>query len=321
MTFPSQVPDAGTPLFDDRGYINPVWHQFFFTLLSRTGGAEGAESVIDVIGALPITSTHGGSPIIGINPATPSSDGSFSAADKTKLDTVSANAKVSSVTATAPIVSSGGTTPDISIVAASSVNPGSMSAADKTKLDTVTTGAAVASVGASAPLSSTGGLNPSISIAAATGSSAGSLSAADKTKLDLLTYATGTWVPQITFATPGDLAVTYAAQFGTYTKIGRMVFINFMVQTSAYSQTTASGNLIVNGVPLASGASSQIAGVIDFQGITKAGYNSFTSSLDPGAVILTFIGQASGAYRSFVTAADVPTGSIIFLSGTMSYYV
>lgn len=44
MSVESQVPDAGTQIFDKNGFINPVWHQFFFTLLRRTGGAEGVDS-------------------------------------------------------------------------------------------------------------------------------------------------------------------------------------------------------------------------------------------------------------------------------------
>ncbi|WP_242176578.1 hypothetical protein [Pseudomonas sp. MONT-RG-20F-20-E-7-02] len=44
MSVESQVPDAGTPIFDRNGFINPVWHQFFFTLLRRTGGTVGVDS-------------------------------------------------------------------------------------------------------------------------------------------------------------------------------------------------------------------------------------------------------------------------------------
>ncbi len=137
--------------------------------------------------AAPITSTGGATPTIGISAATTVAPGSISAADKTKLDSLTAGAAVASVSGTAPIVSSGGATPAISITAASVGAAGSMSSADKTKLDTMTSGAAVASVSGTAPIVSSGGATPAISITAASSGAAGSISAADKTKLDTVT--------------------------------------------------------------------------------------------------------------------------------------
>lgn len=43
----SQVPDSGTPIFDAKGYIDPVWHQFFFSLLQRTGGTAGVDAAAE----------------------------------------------------------------------------------------------------------------------------------------------------------------------------------------------------------------------------------------------------------------------------------
>jgi hypothetical protein len=94
-----------------------------------------AVGVVSVGATAPITSSGGAAPVIGITPATDLAPGSISAADKTKLDGITAGAAVASVGGTAPIVSSGGTTPALSITAATDVAAGSMSAADKTKLD------------------------------------------------------------------------------------------------------------------------------------------------------------------------------------------
>lgn len=215
MSITSQVPDAGTPIFDDRGYINPVWHSFFFMLLRRTGGTEGVDPVEqnDRINSLerradetevyeyseapsaPVPDdfdlgyawNHG----VQYDPlhhaiATTIANGFMSSADKTKLDSVTAGAAVASVSGSAPIQSSGGTTPSISIVAATSLAAGSMSAADKAKLDGMTAGAAVASVSGTAPIVSSGGTTPAISITPATTGAAGSMSAADKMAIDSL---------------------------------------------------------------------------------------------------------------------------------------
>jgi hypothetical protein len=108
---------------------------------------DGFSAAVDsVSGAAPIVSSGGANPIISIDPATPSSDGSMSAADKAKLDSL-APGSVSSVSGTAPIVSSGGATPDISIDPATTTDPGSMSAADKAKLDAILPAATGVAVG------------------------------------------------------------------------------------------------------------------------------------------------------------------------------
>ncbi|NMX39363.1 hypothetical protein HBO34_15925 [Pseudomonas veronii] len=164
--YSSTIPDAGTPIFDVNGYINPVWHNFFFTLLRRTGGTEGnaggdnLERLIVLEGRVTdseqvenanvqvmntpdcdddlLAVQHGVhcDPILH-DAVTASANGFMIAADKVKLDSVTSGAAVASVSGTAPITSSGGATPTIAISAATPSATGSMSAADKTKLDAV----------------------------------------------------------------------------------------------------------------------------------------------------------------------------------------
>jgi hypothetical protein len=100
-----------------------------------------AAKVASVSGTAPIVSSGGTAPAISITPATTVAPGSLSAADKTKLDSLTSGAAVASVSGTAPIVSSGGTTPAVSITPASTVAAGSMSASDKAKLDGIAAGA------------------------------------------------------------------------------------------------------------------------------------------------------------------------------------
>jgi hypothetical protein len=137
----------------------------------------------------------------------------MSAADKTKLDGITAGAAVASVTGTAPISSSGGATPAISISAATTGAAGSMSAADKSKLDGIAAGAqpgTVTGVSGTAPISSSGGATPAISISAATTGAAGSMSAADKSKLDAYPSVSGLTTGQALRATAAG-AVGYGA--------------------------------------------------------------------------------------------------------------
>jgi hypothetical protein len=97
--------------------------------------------VTSVSGNLPVTVATGTTtPFISVNVATTSAAGVMSAADKTKLDTLTAGASgtVTNVTGSGAItVATGTTTPAISIAPASSSVPGTMSATDKQKLDTV----------------------------------------------------------------------------------------------------------------------------------------------------------------------------------------
>lgn len=106
--------------------------------------ADSLTYVSDVIGSAPITSSGGATPTISISAATNLAAGSMSAADKTKLDGITAGASVASVGGTAPITSTGGTAPTIGINAATTLAAGSMSAADKLKLDGIAAGASIA---------------------------------------------------------------------------------------------------------------------------------------------------------------------------------
>jgi hypothetical protein len=62
------------------------------------GAGTGNGTVTGVTGSAPITSTGGATPEIGISAATTSAAGSMSAADKTKLDGIAANAQVNVAT-------------------------------------------------------------------------------------------------------------------------------------------------------------------------------------------------------------------------------
>ena len=133
---------------------------------------------------------------IAIRAASPTQSGSMSAADKTKLDGVAANATandgdVTSVTVSAPLTG-GGNSGDLTIALpdATTAAAGAMSSADKTKLDGVAANATantgdITEVGTTAPLTG-GGTAGSVTIAirAATSTLSGSMSALDKAKLD-----------------------------------------------------------------------------------------------------------------------------------------
>lgn len=130
-------------------------------------------------------------------------------------------------------------------------------------------------------------------------------------------YEEGTWTPVLTFATPGDLSVVYSAQVGSYSKIGRVVFVDFTIITSSFTHTTASGSLTFLGLPFA--ASANNIGNFDFQGITKAGYTHFVSRIANGGSALTIQASSSGLSRSTVANPDVPSGGSVVVIGSIQY--
>lgn len=129
-------------------------------------------------------------------------------------------------------------------------------------------------------------------------------------------YEKGTWTPVITFTTPGDLSVTHSTQIGNYVKIGDAIDISCEIQTSVFTHTTASGELVVNGVPFTSGYT--VESTLQFQGITKASYTQF--ALQWAAATASLRGRASGSGQTLAafTAADMPTGGTVRLFAALS---
>ena len=62
-------------------------------------------------------------------------------------------------------------------------------------------------------------------------------------------YEIGTWTPTLSYTTPGDVSVTYAEQLGKYVKVGKQVTVWFNVSLSAFTKGTASGFLLIGGLP------------------------------------------------------------------------
>jgi hypothetical protein len=144
---------------------------------------------------------------------------------------------------------------------------------------------------------------------------------ADANTLD--DYEEGTWTPTFTFGTPGDLAKTFALQNASYTKIGRLVSVSFAMVTSAFTHTTASGNLIITGLPFTAvnDANYRAYAPLLFQGITKAGYTQIMAEMNGNTSQFMVQACGSGVNVSNVTAASMPTGGTVILAGLVNYVV
>lgn len=130
-------------------------------------------------------------------------------------------------------------------------------------------------------------------------------------------YEEGTWTPAITFVTPGDFAATYSTQLGVYTKIGLMVFLSFNMLINPITHTTAAGALRMTGLPFTIPAGLGFFGNLSFQGITKAGYTQISPRGIASTSLADFSTSGSGVGSAGVTTADVPTGGVLQLNGTI----
>jgi hypothetical protein len=138
----------------------------------------------------------------------------------------------------------------------------------------------------------------------------------------LADYEEGTWTPSISFNVPGDLSVTYANQVGRYTKIGNRVVLQGYALTSAFTHTTASSYLKINGLPFAASSTAGIinVGPLIFRGITRAGYTDFVVSVEPTATSsLLIYCSTSGSLAQFIAATDMPSGGTVDFRFTVTY--
>ena len=136
-------------------------------------------------------------------------------------------------------------------------------------------------------------------------------------------YEEGTWTPEITFFTPGDLAVAYSSQVGIYTKVGRIVTLIGCITTSSFTHTTASGNFLISGMPF---TSANVAGLltngsVTAQGWTKAGYAWLSPQIQNNATSIYFQTQNSGSSIANVTVADIPTATTQVWRFAVTYFV
>jgi hypothetical protein len=134
----------------------------------------------------------------------------------------------------------------------------------------------------------------------------------------------GTWTPAITFATPGDLAVTYSTQLGWWHRTGKKYEFSGNITTSAFTHTTASGEFRITGLTVTSSntANRVIVGPCAWRGITYAVARDDTScEIQANVNYLRLFGSASGATIDTVDAADVPTGGTIQLRFSISFLV
>lgn len=132
-------------------------------------------------------------------------------------------------------------------------------------------------------------------------------------------YEEGTWTPDFTCATPGDLAKTLSSASGTYTKVGRLVTTAWTMVTSAFTHSTAAGAVSITGFPFTCVSAGGLAALNRFGGITKASYTFFAPSMQGAAAAATLYACGSGVANTTLNITDMPSGGTIVLIGGASY--
>ena len=129
-------------------------------------------------------------------------------------------------------------------------------------------------------------------------------------------YEEGAWTPTLTFATPGDLSVAYAAQSGAYVRIGKFVLLSFDLQFTP-TFTTASGTLYINGSWPTVG-SIQGAGVINATTNVSmpAGQYWIASVID---TTMRLVASGASAGSAFIMASNIASGISSRIRGSCQY--
>jgi len=141
----------------------------------------------------------------------------------------------------------------------------------------------------------------------------------------LLGYAEGTWTPTVTFATPGDLSVVYSARTGIYTKVGRLVMVQFDIGTTTFTFSTAAGNFIISGLPFASASgffrgSGAFPHFTGFTTFTVAGSTMIVPRIDPGATTMLLTQWGTNG-TSFAGVSNFTSGTNLVIRGFAIYTV
>lgn len=135
---------------------------------------------------------------------------------------------------------------------------------------------------------------------------------------DNFASAEGTWIPVVTFATPGDLSVSYTSQYGYFHKIGNLVFFNlYLTFTPTY--TTASGEFRITGMPYSSSPSTLRENGFSVPLINSAftwptSCTTVYGRLPPSTSIIRLYGAGTGIAQTAFTTSNVPSGTAKTLS-------
>lgn len=128
-------------------------------------------------------------------------------------------------------------------------------------------------------------------------------------------YKEGVFTPVLSFAVPNDLVVVYGEQVGLFTKIGRMVFISLIIETTTFTHSTATDHLLISGLPYTVGSIGGDLSLI-YGGYSKV-VDWITAEAIDGDTTIRFYWSLTGAAGATINVGDVPSGTqqYIYIGG------
>lgn len=131
------------------------------------------------------------------------------------------------------------------------------------------------------------------------------------------------WTPVFTFATPGDLSVSYTNQKGFYVRIGGIVVLEFQIQCIP-TFITSSGDVSITGLPITSNSTSGSGcrGIADNDNLVyPAGATMISGIIASNSNSIGFAACGSTIVDVRLSTANIISGSTIALSGSITYFV
>ena len=132
-------------------------------------------------------------------------------------------------------------------------------------------------------------------------------------------YEEGTWVPTIEGSTTNPSGISYGIQDGTYTKIGRMVYVMFRV-SFAFTAGTGAGNLVIAGLPVASTIYAQPKSPPQHDNLSFTGFEYLEMSASSSTATIGLAKNRSGSSASSLTLSDCNAASTD-INGGVFYFM
>jgi len=129
-------------------------------------------------------------------------------------------------------------------------------------------------------------------------------------------YREGTWMPVLSWSSPGDSTIVAGSRGGTYVKNGNLVTCSFFFDNATFTNGTASGNLNLTALPFTAATTGT-----DTWGGTPTLQIGYPTNMQS---ILVILGTSTATFKKSdgsggnVVVADVSGGSK-FLRGTFTY--
>lgn len=144
--------------------------------------------------------------------------------------------------------------------------------------------------------------------------------AAGKTSQLLNWYEEGTWTPVVSFTTPGDLTVVHSVQQGHYVRIGNLVTFTFRLNTSTFTYTTASGAMVISGLPFTAISTSPGRGSVKIDGWNAASISTMGIEVGVSTSTINIFTSKTAASSAQLNQGNFTSATNIGVWGTASYF-